>query len=443
MIDVGSEVGGYRLARRLGEGGFGVVYLGEHSDGRRGAVKVLHGRHLDDGDFRERFAREVALARQVSSFCTAQVLDADPDAQRPWIATEYVDGPTLASVVLKEGPRSGGDLYRLAVSTATALAAIHAAGVVHRDFKPENILLGRDGARVIDLGVSRVLEGGRASASATIGTPRYMAPEQVEGREVTPAIDVFAWGAVIVFAATGRDAFEAPNQAAILLRIISGEPDVSGVPETLLPLVRRCLDKDPRNRPSAREALVVLLGYTDGDPEPPRTGTGDALPGTPSRGRRGRVGAAIVPATSHAAGAPVVPPLSAAAGPAHRFGAAGVFGGAGAVHAAAGAGGSASAGAAGGGGRAEAGEGRGLVLVRGERVQVRDRAGGGVPARLGRGGRAAAFGGAETGVGAVAGAERRRPGGARPRARARRGGRGRRPADRPDGPRAAAPLPRP
>lgn len=266
MVDIGSEVGGYRLVHLLGAGGFGTVYLGEHRDGRRAAVKVLHGHHLRDADFRERFAREVELVKAVLPFCTARVLDADPAGDPPWIATEYVEGTPLRDFIRDRGPGTDGDLYRLAVSTATALVAIHRAGVVHRDFKPDNILLGRDGVRVIDFGISRALEGTGTSASAVVGTLNYMAPEQFGGGEVTTAIDMFAWGLVMVFAATGRGAFETPAPpppAALLMRVATGEPDLNGVPETLLPLVRRCLDKEPRHRPTARDVLMALLGHRD------------------------------------------------------------------------------------------------------------------------------------------------------------------------------------
>ncbi|MBE3002415.1 serine/threonine protein kinase, partial [Nocardiopsis sp. HNM0947] len=263
MVDVGSEVGGYTLVRALGEGGFGTVFLGEDGRGRQGAVKVMHPRHARDDDFRERFAREVELARQVSSFCTAQVLEADPHGSPPWIVTEYVAGSTLDRVIAEEGPYTENALYRLAVSTATALAAIHAVGVVHRDFKPENIMVAPDGARVIDFGIARALEGTRASASALIGTPRYMAPEQLEGEDVTPAIDLFAWGAVVAFAATGADAFAGPSQGAVMRRILMDEPDLDGVTESLRPVVQRCLAKDPAGRPSSRALLGSLLGYED------------------------------------------------------------------------------------------------------------------------------------------------------------------------------------
>ncbi|WP_193518779.1 serine/threonine-protein kinase, partial [Nocardiopsis kunsanensis] len=201
-----------------GRGGFGEVYLGEDEAGRLAAVKVLHASWAGDTEMRRRFATEVDQARRVSGFCIASILDADPDADEPWIATEYIDGPTLQTAVDVEGPRTEADLQRLAVSTATALAAIHSAGVVHRDLKPENIMLAADGPRVIDFGIARAVESTSVTASGVIGTIGYMAPEQLEGMRLTSAVDLFSWGAVMVFAATGREAFPGPTQAARIAR---------------------------------------------------------------------------------------------------------------------------------------------------------------------------------------------------------------------------------
>ncbi|GAA1113341.1 serine/threonine-protein kinase [Nocardiopsis composta] len=252
-------VGDYRLVRRLGRGGFGEVFLGEAPDGHRAAVKLLHATWAGDADMRRRFAAEVEQARKVSGFCIAAILGADPEAERPWIATEYIDGPTLQDAVTENGPRGGTDLHRLAVSTATALAAIHGAGVVHRDLKPENILLAADGPRVIDFGIARAVETTSVTASGVVGTVGYMAPEQLEGLRLTPAVDVFAWGAVMAFAATGREAFAAPTQVARITRILSGAPDTDGLTEPLLPIVLACLEKDPARRPTARGLLDLLL----------------------------------------------------------------------------------------------------------------------------------------------------------------------------------------
>ena len=270
-------VGGYRLLRSLGRGGFGEVFLGEAGDGSRAAVKVLHGFWSGDAQMRRRFAAEVEQARRVSGFCIAAILDADPEAAQPWIATEFIDGPTLQSAVAGEGPRQGAELQRLAVNTATALAAIHAAGVVHRDLKPDNIMLAADGPRVIDFGIARAVETTSVTASGVVGTIGYMAPEQLEGARLTPAVDVFSWGAVMAYATTGREAFHAPTQAARIARILSGEPDLDGIPEPLRGIIERCLDKDPERRPDAPSLLTMLItGPRGGTGSPAQAGVGPA-----------------------------------------------------------------------------------------------------------------------------------------------------------------------
>ncbi|GAA1457986.1 serine/threonine protein kinase [Nocardiopsis exhalans] len=252
------RVGGYRLLRSLGRGGFGEVFLGEAEDGTRAAVKILHASWAGDADMRRRFAAEVEQAQRVSGFCVAEILDADPAADQPWIATEYIDGPTLQASVATDGPRSGTELQRLAVATATALAAIHAAGVVHRDLKPDNIMLAQDGPRVIDFGIARAVESTSVTASGVVGTIGYMAPEQLEGARLTAAVDVFAWASVMVFAATGREAFHGPTQAARIARILGGEPDLGGLEGAFADTLRTCMAKDPRERPDA-EALMRQL----------------------------------------------------------------------------------------------------------------------------------------------------------------------------------------
>ncbi|MFE3461808.1 protein kinase [Nocardiopsis aegyptia] len=259
MEETTRAVGGFRLVRSLGRGGFGEVFLGERADGTRAAVKLLHTAWAEDADMRRRFTAEVEQARRVSGFCIAAILDADPEAERPWIATEYIEGPTLQQAVAAEGPRTGSALQRLAVSTATALAAIHAAGVVHRDLKPDNIMLAADGPRVIDFGIARAVEATSVTASGVIGTVGYMAPEQLEGARLTAAVDLFAWGSVMVFAATAHQAFPGPTQASRIARILSSEPDTGGVPEPLATVVRACLDKDPLRRPDAAALMDHLV----------------------------------------------------------------------------------------------------------------------------------------------------------------------------------------
>ncbi|WP_435108177.1 serine/threonine protein kinase [Nocardiopsis synnemataformans] len=255
----GRTAGNYRLVRSLGRGGFGEVFLGEDPDGGRAAVKILHASWAGDPEMRRRFSTEVEQARRVSGFCIAAILDADPGAAEPWIATEFIDGPTLQRAVATQGPRGGVELHRLAISTATALAAIHAAGVVHRDLKPDNIMLAADGPRVIDFGIARAVETTSVTASGVVGTIGYMAPEQLEGMRLTSAVDIFSWGSVMVYAATGHEAFPGPTQASRIARILGGEPDLGPLTEPLAGIVRACLDKDPDRRPDATTLLNQLV----------------------------------------------------------------------------------------------------------------------------------------------------------------------------------------
>ncbi|GAB2862090.1 hypothetical protein GCM10022221_72400 [Actinocorallia aurea] len=251
------EVGGYRLLGRLGEGGQGVVYLGEGADGEKVAVKVLHGGAA--GDFR----REVAAARRVAPFCTARILEAGDD----FVVSEFIEGPSLRQAVEGGGPLGGSDLYRLAVGTATALAAIHDAGVVHRDFKPGNVLLGPGGPRVIDFGIARSADATVSVTASIIGTPAYMAPEQFATRAVTAAADVFAWAATIAYAATGRPPFGQDSLPLVMHRVVTGEPDLGRIGGALRRLLVRCTAKDPAARPTAREILAGLLETSAPDEE--------------------------------------------------------------------------------------------------------------------------------------------------------------------------------
>ena len=256
-----TTIGPYTLAARIDAGGQGTVYLGHADDGSPAAVKVLTGLWGEDGRQRARFARELAAARTVAPFCTAAVLDADMDADVPYIASEYVPGPTLRSAVLDEGPRTGAALDRLAIATVTALAAVHEAGVVHRDLKPGNVILGPDGPRVIDFGIARFTDATQQTTTVA-GTPAYMAPEQIQGLPAASAGDMFSWAAVMAYAATGRHAFPGENTMAVIDRVLSAEPDLRDVPERLLPVLGRCLEKDPAARPSAVEVLDRLIGRT-------------------------------------------------------------------------------------------------------------------------------------------------------------------------------------
>ncbi|MBF8187017.1 serine/threonine protein kinase [Nonomuraea sp. K274] len=249
-------LGAFQILGRLGEGGQGIVYEGRSTSGDRVAIKVLKGG--TDPDTRRRLARELDSARRVAPFCTARVLGADLDRPAPYVVSEFVAGPSLQERVRGGGPLRDGDLERLAVGTASALAAIHGAGVVHRDFKPANVLLGPDGPRVVDFGIARPLDAGTAP-SALSGTPPYMAPEQLKGEHGSPAADVFGWAATMVYAATGRAPFGSDTVAAVFNRILNQDPDLSGVPESLRETLATCLSKDPGTRPSARSLLIRLV----------------------------------------------------------------------------------------------------------------------------------------------------------------------------------------
>ncbi|MFD1546813.1 serine/threonine-protein kinase [Nonomuraea guangzhouensis] len=253
------RLGAYELSGRLGEGGQGVVYLGTRIEDVY-AVKLLHG---PVGDEKLAFLREVELAKQVARFCTAQVVDAGFDEGRPYIVSEYVDGPSLQREVAITGPRRGAALERLAVSTITALAAIHRAGIVHRDFKPQNVLLGPDGPRVIDFGLARALDAAATVSGRGVGTPAYMAPEQITASALTGAADVFSWGATMCFAANASAPFGQDSVAPVLHRILTAPPELGRLDGRLRELVMACLDKDARNRPASRELLLALLGDND------------------------------------------------------------------------------------------------------------------------------------------------------------------------------------
>jgi eukaryotic-like serine/threonine-protein kinase len=261
------RLGRFELVGRLGAGGQGIVYLGQGTQPgeERVAVKVL--RSSADVTVLQRLARELEAIHQVQPFVTARIIEASVDGDRRFVVSEFIDGPSLQERVDAQGPLSEGELQRLAVGTITALTAIHGAGVVHRDFKPANVLLGPDGPRVVDFGIARVTDA-TTITSELIGTPSYIAPEQLTGERPTSAVDIFAWALTISFAATGRLAFTADNVQAVIYRILYEDPDVAGVPSSLLPVIKQCLNKDPRQRPAARDVLLRLVDPTAPQPAP-------------------------------------------------------------------------------------------------------------------------------------------------------------------------------
>ncbi|OPF83514.1 serine/threonine protein kinase [Streptomyces antioxidans] len=259
-------IGAYRLLGRLGSGGMGRVYVGRSAGGRTVAVKVVHAHFALDEEFRARFRREVDAARRVGGAFTAPVLDADPEARIPWVATGYVAGPPLNQAVSDEGPLPEPSVRALGAGLAEALTAVHALGLVHRDVKPSNVLLALDGPRLIDFGIARATEGtvSLTSTGASIGSPGYMAPEQILGENVEGAADVFSLGAVLAYAATGEPPFPGDTSAALLYKVVHDEPrfgrELTG---ELRDLVAACLAKNPADRPTP-EQIVRRLAPEDG-----------------------------------------------------------------------------------------------------------------------------------------------------------------------------------
>lgn len=259
------QLGSYWLAGRLGAGGQGVVYEGYDGTGGRVAVKAFRG-DLVSGAFRDQLCREAEALGRVASYCTARIIEVGLDDVRPYLVSEYVPGPDLQTWVEQNGPYGPGELVRLAIGIVTALSSIHRAGVTHRDLKPANVLLGPDGPRVIDFGIARTEEMTR-SATGLKGTPRWMAPELHQGERASQAVDVWAWGTVVLFAATGRPPFDADagNIPALTQQILHHEPDLAVLPEPLRSLVGRALSRIPQRRPSAMELLEGLIGGEAGD----------------------------------------------------------------------------------------------------------------------------------------------------------------------------------
>ncbi|WP_180686333.1 serine/threonine-protein kinase [Streptomyces gossypiisoli] len=260
-VDEPTVIGPYRLLGRLGSGGMGRVYLGRSAGGRTVAVKVVHPHLALDEEFRARFRREVAAARRVGGAWTAPVLDADPEAPVPWVATAYAAGPSLAAAVADGGPLPAHSVRALGAGLGEALAAVHELGLVHRDVKPSNVLLTLDGPLLIDFGVARALDGTASltSTGVSVGSPGYMSPEQILGKGVTGAADVFSLGAVLAYAATGEPPFPGDSSAALLYKVVHEDPQLDALEGGLLrEVVEGCLAKEPRERPTPAEVARRL-----------------------------------------------------------------------------------------------------------------------------------------------------------------------------------------
>ncbi|MFJ4775958.1 serine/threonine-protein kinase [Streptomyces sp. NPDC088762] len=310
-------VAGYRIAARLGSGGMGKVYLSHTPGGRPVAIKVIRPEFAEDPEFRRRFRQEVQSAQRVQGLYTAPVIDSDTDGPNPWLATAYVPGPTLSAAVAEHGPLPGRTILMLVAGIAEALQVIHGAGIVHRDLKPSNVLLAADGPRVIDFGIARAADATSLTASGVaVGTPAFMAPEQAAGREISAATDIFALGQVAAYAALGAPAYGEGPSHGVLYRIVHEEPDLSGLPAELRPLVTRCLVKDPAGRASLTEILDLCRAAADQTqlrrPE-------DWLPGGVAAGisNRQEVPAPVPTAPVATATAAAAAPAAAPSAPAH------------------------------------------------------------------------------------------------------------------------------
>ncbi|MEU3516995.1 protein kinase [Streptomyces sp. NPDC006654] len=277
-------VGSFRLHRRLGAGGMGVVYLGSDKKGQRVALKVIRPDLAEDQEFRSRFAREVSAARRIRGGCTARLVAADLEAERPWFATQYVPGPSLHDKVADEGPLHAAEAAAVGAALSEGLVAVHEAGVVHRDLKPSNILLSPKGPRIIDFGIAWATGASTLTHVGTaVGSPGFLAPEQVRGAAVTPATDVFSLGATLAYASTGDSPFGHGSSEVMLYRVVHEEPALHGVPDALAPLVRACLAKDPEDRPSTLQLSLRLKeiaareahGMADVRPPSPRAAEAD------------------------------------------------------------------------------------------------------------------------------------------------------------------------
>ncbi|MCT9932236.1 serine/threonine protein kinase [Planotetraspora sp. A-T 1434] len=254
------RVGAYALLRKLGEGGQGAVYLGQAPDGRQVAVKVLHEPVSGGPAGRDGFMGEVVIAQRVPPFATAPILDVGFAGDIAYIVSEYVSGPSLERLVREAGPLDGDSLTRLAIYTAAALKGIHGTGIVHRDFKPANILLGPDGPRVIDFGIAKALDRATTTTGGMKGTPAFMSPEQISGEPVGAASDVFSWASAMYYGAIGRLPFEGSTLYAVSQKIMTYQPDLFGLPTALQGPMAACLSKDPLDRPTAAQLMLMITG---------------------------------------------------------------------------------------------------------------------------------------------------------------------------------------
>ena len=324
------QIGGYTLIGRLGAGAMGQVYLGLSAAGRLVAVKTIKIELAEEPDFRTRFAQEVAAARRVSGAFTAAVVAADPEADMPWLATAYVPAPSLSTLVRTCGPLPVPAVRWLGAGCAEALESIHGTGLVHRDLKPSNVLVSPDGPRVIDFGVARAAERIQLTVTrGAVGTPAYMAPEQArDTRQATVASDVFSLGATLLFAATGHAPYQGETVMDLLVRLATEPPDLAGLPPELADVIRPCLERDPRKRPTSAAVLahlapdisleqagqglgssalpgpaLALIAEYRRDPKPPEREGGDAGP-DPGPGDDATFGSQPAPSAPHEAPVP-------------------------------------------------------------------------------------------------------------------------------------------
>ncbi|AQZ68223.1 putative serine/threonine protein kinase [[Actinomadura] parvosata subsp. kistnae] len=270
-------MGPYRIVGRLGAGGMGVVYAGVDTAGQRAAVKLIHDTYAANPEFRVRFRREVAMLRRVRGACCVRILAADAEAERPWLATEYIEGRTLDEHVRERGPLTGDALFGLAAGLAEALVAVHAAEVVHRDLKAGNVMVSPAGPRLVDFGIARALDGTSLTGTGlVIGSPGWVSPEEYLGGPTGPAADVYGWALVVVFAATGRMPYGAGRPEVLAYRVMNEAVDTSAVPAALRPMVERALSKSPHARPAMHEVLTAVATAWDAQEGGRGVGTGSA-----------------------------------------------------------------------------------------------------------------------------------------------------------------------